>query len=82
MDLDAWQPGRLFEWLSETGPVEEAEMLRTFNCGIGMTVIVPETQAADVSTFLSAEGESVSRIGEIIPADEDAPAVAYSGQLF
>ena len=54
-------------------------MLRTFNCGIGMVLIVPADEAQAISKKLISEGEKVFEIGEIISETE---AIVYSGQAF
>lgn len=66
VDISAWERPAIFKWLQEQGNVAEAELLRTFNCGIGMMVIVPE-DAVDVAlTNLQTNGEDARLIGEII----------------
>ena len=55
----------LFNWLQQHGGVAEAEMHRVFNCGIGMTLIVGEEDAAAAMRMLAEAGESVYRIGRI-----------------
>ena len=66
VDTTAWQRPAVFELLQKEGNVEESEMLRTFNCGIGMVVCVPADQADKAQQLLSEAGETVYRIGEII----------------
>jgi phosphoribosylformylglycinamidine cyclo-ligase len=56
---------KLFEWLREGGNVEAQEMFRTFNCGIGMVVIVAAEDADAAIKQLQEAGETVSRIGTI-----------------
>jgi phosphoribosylformylglycinamidine cyclo-ligase len=60
-----WQMPKLFEWLREGGNVEAQEMFRTFNCGIGMVVIVDTADADAAIKQLQDAGETVSRIGTI-----------------
>ncbi len=62
---NAWTMPPLFHWLQQLGNIDEAEMLRVFNCGIGMAVVVPADQADAVMQHLHAAGETVWRIGEI-----------------
>ena len=66
---DAWQWPALFAWLQQAGNVTEAEMLRTFNCGIGFVLCVPADAATAVAAQLRKAGETVLPIGEVVPAD-------------
>jgi phosphoribosylformylglycinamidine cyclo-ligase len=61
----AWNLPPLFEWLQREGQVAEAEMLRVFNCGIGMALIVAAGSADAAQRALIASGETVFRIGRI-----------------
>jgi phosphoribosylformylglycinamidine cyclo-ligase len=61
----AWKMPPLFHWLQREGQVEDAEMLRVFNCGIGMAVIVAAESADAAERSLTAAGETVFRIGRI-----------------
>ena len=63
----AWPRDPVFDWLAHAGNVSDTEMLRTFNCGIGMVVIVAATQADGALELLSAAGESAHLIGEVHP---------------
>lgn len=63
---DAWTLPPLFQWLRENGNVAEEEMMRVFNCGIGMVVIVPAARADAVAATFQGQGETVYRLGEII----------------
>ncbi len=73
IDLSAWQLPAVFDWLQTRGGIEEKEMLRTFNCGIGMAIIVAENDAENVCQALETAGESVHRIGRVIrPSDGDS----------
>ena len=69
----------VFKWLAAAGKIDQREMLRTFNCGVGMIAIV-ETQAADaaIDTF-TANGESVVRLGEVVSSKDDE--VRFRGHL-
>jgi len=62
---DAWPRPPLFAWLQGTGGVAEQEMLRVFNCGIGMALVVSDGTAERAMQHLSAAGENVFRIGRI-----------------
>lgn len=65
LDHTTWQRPAIFDWLQEQGQVEFKEMHRTFNCGIGMVVIVSAEQAAAAKAHLEAQGETVFTIGHI-----------------
>jgi phosphoribosylformylglycinamidine cyclo-ligase len=65
IDSKSWQMPKLFHWLREQGNVEAQEMFRTFNCGIGMVVVVAAQDADAAIKHLQTAGESVSRIGVI-----------------
>jgi phosphoribosylformylglycinamidine cyclo-ligase len=65
VDADSWEQPRLMAFLQAQGAIEPEEMARTFNCGIGMAVVVAEADVADVSAALAAAGETVHRIGAI-----------------
>ncbi len=77
IDLGSWQRPAIFDWLQQHGNVEESEMLRTFNCGIGMVVAVAAADAEQATALLEAAGETVYRIGRITAGD-GAPQVNYS----
>jgi phosphoribosylformylglycinamidine cyclo-ligase len=65
LERGSWTPPPLFAWLQRTGNVAETEMLRVFNCGIGMVVIVAGRDAGKASEILRSAGETVWRIGTI-----------------
>ncbi|MCW7536460.1 phosphoribosylformylglycinamidine cyclo-ligase [Aquabacterium sp. A7-Y] len=65
LDASSWQRPELFDWLQQEGGVLESEMHRTFNCGIGFVVIVAAEEAARATEVLTAQGQTVSRIGRI-----------------
>ncbi len=67
IDLTAWTPPPVFGWLARAGDVAEAEMLKTFNCGIGMVLVCAPDRAGDLADLLEAEGEQVCRIGTVTP---------------
>jgi len=73
----SWPRSELFQWLQRTAGIDDREMNRTFNNGIGMVVVVPEADAAACAATLRATGESVHEIGRIVPRG-DGPAVLVS----
>ena len=70
----------VFKWLAEQGNVAELELLRTFNCGIGMIAVVESAAAEAVSRVLTDAGESVAVLGEVIPVQGEH-RVVYNGHL-
>jgi phosphoribosylformylglycinamidine cyclo-ligase len=75
IDGVSWAVPAPFTWLAREGGVALTDMVRTFNCGIGMAVVVaPEDEAAATELF-SAQGETVSRIGRIVARAPGAPAL-------
>ncbi len=66
VNADAWAQPRLMAFLQAQGHIEPEEMARTFNCGIGMAVVVASADVADVTAALEATGETVFNIGHIL----------------
>lgn len=85
IDLNSWQLPPLFKWLREQGNVSESEMLRTFNCGVGMVLAIPASDCDEAITLLNAGGETAWCIGEIVKADLDEHGepseISFAGQL-
>ena len=65
IDAKSWEMPKLFQWLQAEGNVDAQEMYRTFNCGIGMVVIIDAADADQAAALLTEQGETVSRIGVI-----------------
>jgi phosphoribosylformylglycinamidine cyclo-ligase len=70
LDARAWDLPPVFRWLKAQGGIEAMELARTFNCGIGMVIIVAPADVKRVSATLTAAGEQVRAIGRIAPAPE------------
>ena len=90
IDLNAWIPPPVFGWLKTAGNLDDTEMLRTFNCGIGLVIVVSREQGGAVLKVLREAGEAPMIIGRIAPArgvlseakgKGQAEAVHYTGQL-
>jgi phosphoribosylformylglycinamidine cyclo-ligase len=77
IDLSAWALPPVFRWLAETSGMEEAELLKTFNCGIGMIAVVAADRAEVLTAALEAEGERVCVLGAVEPGQ----GVRYTGKL-
>ncbi|MBE3637829.1 phosphoribosylformylglycinamidine cyclo-ligase [Mangrovicoccus algicola] len=77
IDLSSWTLPPVFAWLAEAGGLSQAEMLKTFNSGIGMVAVVAAERAAQIEALLAAEGESVIRLGHVTAG----AGVTYAGTL-
>ena len=73
LDAQAWTWPPVFQWLQQAGGVTTEEMLRTFNCGIGMVVVVDAADAEAAGRFLTERGETVYRLGRIEAAQAGQP---------
>ena len=78
IDLGAWDLPPVFRWLAETGGMEQAEMLKTFNAGIGMVLVVAADQADALTGLLTEAGESVHALGHVTAGE----GVSYTGKLW
>jgi len=78
IELSHITPPAVFSWLKTEGGVEESEMLRTFNCGIGMVVIVPPQNSETLSQRLQDLGETVIELGHLVDGDS---SVRFEGQI-
>ncbi|MBE1282197.1 MAG: phosphoribosylformylglycinamidine cyclo-ligase [Rhodobacteraceae bacterium] len=77
IDLNAWELPPVFKWMAATGGIVESEMLKTFNCGIGMILSVAADRADALTELLEAEGETVARLGTVTAGE----GMRYSGNL-
>ncbi|WP_031435496.1 phosphoribosylformylglycinamidine cyclo-ligase [Methylomarinum vadi] len=66
IDLSSWEMPEVFKWLQQQGNITQADMLTTFNCGIGMIVCVAEEDAEQSIATLTEQGERVFKVGEIV----------------
>ena len=81
IDLNAVPYLPVFVWLQKVGGTDQAEMLRTFNCGVGMIVVVKAKDAKAVTSALRKAGEKVVTLGSIRKRKGKEAQVAYSGTL-
>lgn len=75
IDSNSWEFPPIFKWLQETGNIEAHEMYKTFNCGVGMVVSVPQENNGETIRLLSEMGETVWEIGKVIPTDDSTERV-------
>jgi len=76
IDTASWRPPAVFDWLQTCGKIETAEMRRTFNCGVGLVVVVDESDADQTVRLLNGSGESAWVIGSITSGGN---GVQYTG---
>ena len=75
INRESWQLSPVFQWLQEQGNIEATEMYRTFNCGIGMVICVPQSCAEAAKQLLQEQGETVYMLGQIDSSESEAPSV-------
>ncbi|NNL72291.1 MAG: phosphoribosylformylglycinamidine cyclo-ligase, partial [Silicimonas sp.] len=73
----AWNMPPVFKWLARSGGLDQAEMLKTFNAGIGMVVVAKPERAGHIADLLAGEGETVFRLGHVT----GQPGMDYLGAL-
>jgi phosphoribosylformylglycinamidine cyclo-ligase len=79
IERGSWKRPAIFDWLQRHGHVDDAEMARTFNCGIGMMAVVEPDKAEAVAAQLTAAGETVFPIGRIVARRGDMAGAAVEG---
>jgi phosphoribosylformylglycinamidine cyclo-ligase len=80
VDLNSWTPLPVFRWLAKEAGIAEKEMLRTFNCGIGLVAVVAAADAGHVIDAFQEGGDKAVRLGELVPGSGEAKVV-YQGTL-
>ena len=80
LDASAWELPGVFRWLLSAGGVEPHELARTFNCGIGMAVVVPRDRAEDALAHFRDHGEQAVQIGEIVTQDPHTPRIEIANR--
>ena len=78
LQRSAWPQTELFAWLQQTAGIDESEMNRTFNNGIGMVAIVPAAQAGAVQDAFTALGEQAYAIGTVVTTDRATPVIVHT----
>ncbi len=76
-----WPVPRIFRWLAENGPVAAADLHRTFNMGLGMTIIVPAAAAGEAVSVLAEHGAPCRQVGEVVPVACGEPRVVIEGEV-
>ncbi|HEX3665848.1 MAG TPA: phosphoribosylformylglycinamidine cyclo-ligase [Rhizomicrobium sp.] len=78
IDLESWAPPAVFQWLAKNGGIEEQEMLRTFNCGIGLVAVVAPGDEQNCRRAFEQAGETAYVLGKLVEGSGE-PRVEYSG---
>lgn len=78
----SWPVLDVFRWIKEAGNVPEDDMIRTFNMGVGMVLIVDAAKEAEVRAALAKVGEEAYAIGSIVELGEGTKTVQYGGKFF
>ena len=79
VDLTLWRVPPVFAWLAHEAGLPQAEMLRTFNCGVGLIAVADHARASEVIAQFNTCGERAFVIGALVPAQGPEPAVRYRG---
>ena len=77
IDLDSWELPGVFKWMADVGAISETEMLKTFNCGVGMILVDKADEAEALTKLLRQAGETVYPMGNVT----ETTGVAYTGSL-
>jgi phosphoribosylformylglycinamidine cyclo-ligase len=80
IDLTCWTPSPVFGWLSKSAGIAPQEMLRTFNCGIGLIAVTDVATSGHIIDAFQESGDKAMRIGHLVRGDGEAKVV-YRGSL-
>jgi phosphoribosylformylglycinamidine cyclo-ligase len=80
IDAKSWSRPRIFGWMAGVGEMEASDMARTFNCGLGLVVIVDAAKADSIIAVLKAEGETAQNIGSVQKRVGDETQVIIDNQ--
>ena len=71
LDLSSWEMPEIFKWLQKEGNINNTEMLRVFNCGVGMVIIVSQNESHKVIKSLTNIGEEAWLIGKVFQSNKN-----------
>lgn len=77
IDVESWSPKPIFKWLQEQGNIEDQEMLRTFNCGIGMVLVIDKEDIEAIQVTFNSFGIENTVIGSIETSEQTEPHIEY-----
>ena len=78
IDSNSWEWPTVFDWLQQQGNVKQEEMVRTFNCGVGMVVVVSAEDADQAIDTLNQQGETAWKLGTINHSEQQSPSVSFT----
>ncbi|WP_417347758.1 phosphoribosylformylglycinamidine cyclo-ligase [Ferrimonas sp.] len=78
IDGNSWQWPEVFNWLQQVGNIDQHEMYRTFNCGVGLVIALPQSEAEAAVALLKSEGENAWLLGNIDARADDQPQVVIA----
>lgn len=81
LNTQSWERPEVFDWIQTNGQIADLEMYRTFNCGIGMAVVVAQSDVAQTLSLLRAASETAWEIGIIEASEQPAPHVVMRGDI-
>ena len=81
IEVQSWQMPAVFEWLQDNGNIEQKEMYRTFNCGVGFVVIVPADMADKAVTTLQDAGETAWQLGQIVKRNNSGNDTSNNNEI-
>ncbi|WP_174888320.1 phosphoribosylformylglycinamidine cyclo-ligase [Candidatus Hamiltonella defensa] len=81
IEESSWQWPCIFDWLQKTGNINKQEMYRTFNCGVGMIIALPENQADKTLDFLTSVGEKAWRIGRVDSSKTSSERIIFKKSI-
>ena len=77
VNLSSWDRPQIFNWLQELGNIDEEEMLKTLNCGIGMILVINKKAIKEIAKILEKKNENFYIIGEIVETQIESPKIIY-----
>ena len=81
INLDEIELPQLFKWFQEEGNLNKSELLKTFNCGIGMILVVPSSEVRSVTEILKLQGEETMLLGSIVESQNDKEKISFRGNF-
>ena len=81
IDLSTWNLPPVFKWLKKNGNIDDPELIKTFNCGIGMVLIINPNELSSVTEILNDNDEEPVILGKIVISNDDKSPIKFTGKL-